>query len=476
MRSPIRNRSSADNSAGRIYGLALLRRKSRLALGVAVAIALAIGLGGCRGSDAVVSPPATARPSPTATVSVPVSSPTGSTTASPASTSLEAQLDQIERGVEEVRGLGFEGETKRRFVDSATMAAVIGEELDKPENQEQIAQEQKLYRLLGLIEPDADLDSLYRGLLGSQVLGLYDPEAEEFLVLNAGDELSALAESTYAHEYTHRLQDVRFDLDGLSDAAKGNSDRELALAALIEGDATLTQLGYGIRFMSRARLTELMQAPEQFELPPAETPFVLLQGLEFPYTAGPIFVAALRGNASGFEAVDRAFDSLPMTSEQIMHPEKYRAAEAAAQAGIPDVANALGEGWSAGDPDVLGEFLLKTWLSFLGRADAAAAAAGWGGDSYQLFDGPGGRSAFVGRIVWDRPEEDAEEFFESVAAGLDRSSRLRRVAGRAPGRRVWEGDGRAIGVELAAVGTGTLLAAAPEVDIVERLLDSMAKQ
>jgi hypothetical protein len=225
--------------------------------------------------------------------------------------------------------------------------------------------------------------------------------------------------------------------------------------------------------MSRARLAELMRAPEQFELPPADTPFVLLKGLEFPYTAGPLFVAALRGSDQGFQAVDRAYSAPPTTSEQVLHPEKYRQGEGAAEAKLPDAAATLGEGWNADEPDVLGEFMLMTWLTFLGRGDASIAAAGWGGDSYVLLEGPSGEDALLARIVWDRPEEDGQEFFESLLAGLDRSARLRRVAEEGAALVIWEGDGRTIGVRLGPGTTGVVLAAAPRADQTRRLLDSV---
>lgn len=456
-------------------------RKAFLAL---APIMLTAAISGCRNSAEPATASATPLATPgqttaaiqTATAVETATQPAVAPASTPAGSSLDARLDQIERRVEEVRGLRPEGETRRRFVDAAALAEAINEELDKPDVQEQIARDQVLYRLLGLIGPDDDLDRLYRALLGSQVLGLYDPETEEFLVLQTGDELSALAESTYAHEYTHRLQDVRFDLERLTDDAGDNSDRQIALAALIEGDATVTQLGYGVRFMSRARLTELLRAPEQFGPPPAETPFVLLQSLEFPYTAGALFISAIRGSAAGFEAIDQAFLSPPTTSEQVLHPDKYRSGEGAAPAALLDLAGALGDGWTAVQADILGEFLLKTWLSFLNRGDAAVAAAGWGGDAYQALNGPGGQSALVARIVWDRPEEDAEEFFESLVAGLDRLPAMRRADVSGPASVIWEGEGRAIGVRLGAGGEGTFVAAATRPDLVKKLLDRLSEQ
>jgi hypothetical protein len=468
----------------RIFGRGNLTRKGALALAAVLTLLSASFVAGCGrpareptatptavAVTASVSAGATAAdraaPSPTPTSPPPAM-------ASPR-TPLDDLLDQIERRVEEIRGLSSTVGTRRRFVDSATLAGEIERHLEKPEAKAQLAREQLLYRLLGLIGPGDDLGGLYRDLLGSQVLGLYDDEADEFWVLHGGEELSALAETTYAHEYVHRLQDLRFDLGALGDAAEGNSDRELALSALVEGDAVVTQLGYGLRYMNRTRLTELARSAAELGPPPAETPFVLVSALEFPYTAGPTLVGVLRGNSGGFEAVNRAFGAPPTSTEQVLHPEKYRAGEAPVDVDLPDLAAALGDGWAPQPEDVLGEFLLKTWLAALGRIDAASAAAGWGGDRYRVWTDLDGQAALAARIVWDRPEEDGQEFFESLAAGLDRSSSLRRVGSTGGRRAVWQGDGRAIGVELLPGGRGTVVAAAPRAVQVEGLLEAAAR-
>jgi hypothetical protein len=457
----------------RIYGPRQGMRKGLLAAALLSVPLLAGQLAACN-RNAKAPPPAPSAVQAAAGASTQtVAAPTP--VAAPTRTAFDELLDRIERKVKEIRGLNPGTETKRRFVDSATLTREIDRHLDKPEAQQQLARDQQLYRLLGLIGPDDDLNALYRALLGSQILGLYDDETDEFLVLQAGEDLSALAESTYAHEYVHRLQDVTFDLGALGNAADGNSDRELALSALIEGDAVVAQLGYGIRYMSRSRLTDLIRSASDVDPPPEGTPFVLLKGLKFPYTAGPTFVGALRGRDLSFEAVDRAFGVPPVSTEQIIHPEKYRSGEGPVEMPVPDLASAFGSDWTAQRADVLGEFLLSTWLTALGRSNAAQAAAGWGGDWYQVWNGPEGQATVVARIVWDRPEEDGSEFFDSLVAGLEGSRELRRV-GTIDGRRaVWQGDRRAIGVELAASGGGTVLVAAERAEQVTKLLEAMTR-
>ena len=51
-------------------------------------------------------------------------------------------------------------------------------------------------------------------------------------------------EMILAHELTHALQDQHFHLEHMMDAVKDNDDRDLALKALAEGDATLSGFGY----------------------------------------------------------------------------------------------------------------------------------------------------------------------------------------------------------------------------------------
>ena len=73
----------------------------------------------------------------------------------------------------------------------------------------------------------------------------------------------------------------------------------------------------------------------------------------------------------------------------------------------------MGQGWTKGLEDTLGEFQLKLWLDQV-SGDAGApspdqAAAGWGGDRVMLLDGPNGARAIALKTAWDTPA-DASEF------------------------------------------------------------------
>ena len=80
---------------------------------------------------------------------------------------------------------------------------------------------------------------------------------------------------------------------------------------------------------------------------------------------------------------------------------------------VPDLGEALGEGWSVLTEDTLGELFFQAYLEGSLSTDVAAVAAeGWGGDRFVLLDGPGDEDLFASLLVWDT-EEDAQEFFDT---------------------------------------------------------------
>ncbi len=158
-------------------------------------------------------------------------------------------------------------------------------------------------------------------------------------------------------------------------------------------------------------------------------PPVLRRQLEFPYTDGWAFVTAIRADG-GYEAVDEAFADRPVSTEQIMHPEKYLQREDPVVVELPDMASALGEGWTGSYQQTLGEMLigvlvadgepapLPTVPGLLPSLPNAEAAAGWCGDRLISLEGPAGAWAVIWQTAWDG-EADAGEFSAAAEAAMD---------------------------------------------------------
>ena len=273
------------------------------------------------------------------------------------------------------------------------------------------------------MEPDYDLAAAQLELQGDGILGYYDPDTAEFVVVNDGALLDAPAQWTHAHEYVHALQDQHYDLGALTDDTV-NSEFQAAVRALAEGEAELVQYLYlteGSFFSDEETTAIIADAAAAGRDDLDNYPPVLISSLVFPYSSGSRFVEALY-NDGGFAAIDAAWLDPPRSTEQILHPERYLAGDAPQIVALNPLTDTLGVGWEQIADDILGEFFLREYLDQQLAASAAERLAeGWGGDRYAVYwNETTGGLVMALRLVWDTAE-DAAEFaatYPDYPAGL----------------------------------------------------------
>jgi hypothetical protein len=348
--------------------------------------------------------------------------------------------------VEEIRGLRFRKPVAVERTDDAAARAHFEGRLRLHWPRSRLRAEEGAYADLGLLPAGASLADALLATLEEQAAGYYDPARGTFVVL--ADMPRSMAPVIVAHELTHALDDQHFDIDGLLAAAGGSGERAGGVAAVVEGSATLVMTLFIVREMAAGRLeTRAMQALRDSEAGQARrlkaAPPILQRLLVGPYVLGMRFL--LKGNlaATPREAVprgdvDRAFQDPPVSWEQVLHPEKYwdpGARDLPRPVVLPDLAAALDEGWSLRGEGELGEMILAILTEPAGAppldptdfADTARwtnpAAAGWGGDRWQLYQS-GGRSVTLLATLWDSAR-DAREFRAALPRRLRRASARR---------------------------------------------------
>lgn len=262
---------------------------------------------------------------------------------------------------------------------------------------------------------DYDLYSLSRRFLGENIAGFYDPESKEFVVVSGDDETNALEQWTYAHEFMHALQDQHFQLGLITDATAG-FEGDMALRALAEGEAELVQdfyLDWG--YFSDSDLIEMFNESNKlydfaFVSDPGYFPHALTNAFIFPYTTGRDFAAALFAR-NGWEGLNAAWENLPQSTEQIIHPDRYFAGDTPQIVTLPPLTDTLGTGWTLAEEAVLGEFYLREYLvQQLGGADVDTAVTGWGGDRYAVYWHEASDDlVLILQTAWDT-QNDADQF------------------------------------------------------------------
>jgi len=375
-------------------------------------------------------------------------------------------LDGIGEQISGLRGLALKEPVDREFMTREELASFLLKKFEEENSREELLKDQAVLNLLGLLEDDVVLLDLLLSLLTEQVLGLFDPDTEKLYVIREKSEFGPLEETTFAHEIVHALQQQHFDIDALSDAVEEDSEASAALSALIEGDAYLAGIGYAFTFLDSSQLQALLEPPDTHVFDAA--PEVIQQLFLFSPLQGTEFVTALF-ESGGWEAVNGAYQSPPMSTEQILHPPRYLSGDTPVTVTLPDLIPAMGAGWSQVDSDVMGEFFLRIYLeSQLGPRRAARAAEGWGGDTFALWAGPGEQRLMALMTQWDTPG-DAQEFFEAYVAFSEAKGKGQwPLLAKGSGRRWWRAPGQS--VYLSRVDANVLLLLAPEDPLVEPLL------
>ncbi|MHB8839193.1 MAG: hypothetical protein ACYC7F_09605, partial [Gemmatimonadaceae bacterium] len=322
-----------------------------------------------------------------------------------------------------------------------------------------------------------DLRRFMLRLLGEQVIGYYDPAAKVlYVVRDTSAGRAALVEVTVAHELVHALQDQYFNLDSLQ-KQRDDNDRLTAAQAVMEGQATYEQMStmlggdLGVRMPGGWDRVREMIRENQTAMPVfASAPMLLQETLLFPYLSGAEFIRRFKEAKTGRPP----WQPLPVSTEQVLHFEKYLAGERPVKVELPPLLT----GTKVYEND-LGEFETRLFL-FQGLQDlgtSARSAEGWGGDRYVVASLPGG-AGIVWVTVWDSPI-DAGEFRDAAERAAQR-----RFGGAGRGSaelKRYEGKGRVVEIAATTIqgkaailwtdvpaGSGTRLIDAAKVRLTEQ--------
>jgi hypothetical protein len=389
---------------------------------------------------------------------------------------LTAWKQAFEGRFQSFRGRPFRFEVGADFMERDGLRARLLQALDEELPEPKFAARQKAMVAFGFVPPGAALRQTLVDLLTDEIAGFYDPDTKKLYLIREQRAADAhwlnrflgagfdpeLQKILLAHEMSHALMDQHHDLLSMQRSVEHDDDMSLALAALVEGEATLAMM------VVPEGNSELLLAP------PAAmdwamrlaTPFVYFSGsrafrraprvlqetLLFPYFKGLTFCVSLTQREASWAPVDQAFAEPPVSTEMVLHPEKYRT-DPPTVLWFPDLLPALGPGWTAVHSNVLGELQLRILLSEgrLGPGQSAdSAARGWDGDFYRVYEarspGGAGKLLLAWASTWDS-EQDALEAARTYAAFLGgrRARPLVESPADATGTRRWRlglADGR----------------------------------
>jgi hypothetical protein len=283
---------------------------------------------------------------------------------------------------------------KKTLRSKDEIRAYLVQEQNTDETPEQRYADTKALEAFGLIPEGFPLDSFMLDILTDQIAGLYDPKAKEFYIADwiPIDE----QREVMAHELTHALEDQSFHIDPWIKAARPNSDAEMARQAVSEGTALAAMLDYALSaqklsvrdlpnvgILIRSGAVAEMDKDSKLQSAP---PFIR-DSLLFPYLAGTDFSQQFLKAHSGWQDLHLLFESPPVSTQQILHPELYLKNTAPPKVSLPEWRGVVPAGWKLLDENVAGEFALGEVLKqFIDEKAATDLSSAWNGDRYAVFE------------------------------------------------------------------------------------------
>lgn len=303
-------------------------------------------------------------------------------------------------------------------------------EIAKPED---LRAEELTLKKFGLVPPDFNLAKSTIELLTEQAAAFYDYDKKKLFITDTTS--AETQEPVLAHEIAHAIADQSYNLAKYIKAGRKSDDGATARLAVMEGQATwlmsellARKMGQSLKD-SPALLAMMSGATEagagQFPVFD-KSPLYLRLALVFPYTKGMLFQNAVfdRDGQKGFAEV---FLKPPVSTQQILHPEKYFSGVKPTEPELPQPA--LPKGYKSLVGGSLGELEHGIMLEqYSGKADAADIAPHWRGCTFELLENKkAGRVVLLYAAEWDS-EDSARRYFAAYRRQLSKKWKQLTVA------------------------------------------------
>ncbi len=300
------------------------------------------------------------------------------------------------------------------------------------------------FEALFMIDESTDSIQVQEENAGSSILGYYHPGREAIVLIAENQTQLEVDELVLGHELVHALQDQHFP-----SITSRNMTRDDVNAAdgIIEGDPKFVEHRYRDRCEGGAwDGTCVTPSNESSGGDLANIGPYLLKYQ--PYSDGPSFVKYIYSHG-GWDAVNSVYYHAPVSSEQVIHPEKYQRDQPANVTLVDTTTNEWDRVRPAGRPayaefgeagmmtmfvypiyESNGQTQIVSITNWLNRTPdgelyqfdplnyVSPYTAGWDGDRMHVYENDIDQTAYTWRSVWDT-ESDAIEFADGYRQVLE---------------------------------------------------------
>ena len=330
-------------------------------------------------------------------------------------------FDEIGKDLQElnqITGLKIHHKVPFDLISKDQVNTFLKDRVGEKSSQEDLRIEEIGLKKFGFVPQDFDLKKTEVDLLTEQSAAFYDYHKKKLYISDWAPK--DMREEALVHELSHALADQNFHLERF--IKKGGDDDDLSMAreAVMEGQATWLMSeaeerknGQTLKG-SPAAVEEMSRSMDSGgkDYPVFDsTPIYLRRTLVFPYTQGMIFQNAV------VEKLDQAafaevFRHSPVSTQQILHPEKYFAHIMPTRPPLPHFSG--GHGYKQLAWGTMGELDHALLIEqYLDKEHADEIAPHWRGGVYALEENKKEKRVVLEYTVEWENAEWARRFFEA---------------------------------------------------------------
>jgi len=240
-----------------------------------------------------------------------------------------AEINAILHQLSDITGFRIRHELPFQSITREQINAYIKDQIKHSVRPKDIYAEELSLKKLGFVPADFDLRQTTIDLLTEQAAAFYDFHQKKLFISDWA--AASMRDEALVHELAHALADQNFNIEKYLNKDPKDAEESLARQTVVEGQASWLTLEYAARQAGKT-LTDPATAQQYMrpELDPddpqypvfSKAPLYLRATMLFPYEDGETFQQAvvLRDGQSAFGGV---FKKAPVSTSQILHPDKY---------------------------------------------------------------------------------------------------------------------------------------------------------
>jgi hypothetical protein len=363
----------------------------------------------------------------------------------PRAQKLCGEANRIAQEITKISGMELKHPVPCDFISKDQINSFLKKRVKEVASPEEIRAEELTLKKFGLVPQDYDLAKNTVDLLTEQAAAFYDYNKKKLFITESTP--SETQEPVLAHELSHALADQNFNLARFVKQGRKSDDGATARLAVMEGQATWLMSEYLARKMGQSLkdspgLVSMMSSMSESatgQFPVFESaPLYLRTTLVFPYTKGMLFQNAVF-QRDGIAAFAEVFQKPPVSTQQIIHPDKYFAGVNPTVPDLPDPH--LPRGYKDLVGGTLGELEHSILIEqYKGKEAAAEIAPHWRGATFELRESKkAGHVVLMYASEWDN-EDAARQFFEIYRGGMKKKWQKMTIASETPDHLTGTGD------------------------------------